>query len=98
MEISPKELCKKILTINHIGVQCDNIHDCEEMHQTIKLLDNMDKHDAIRLLMHVIHVQELQLIGADVKYDEENPFKDMVEFECMETYIKSFSPNLDTLY
>jgi hypothetical protein len=93
-----QDLCKRIMGLDHMGVQCDNIHYCEEMHQTIRELDKMDKHEAIRLLMHVIHVQQLQLVGAEVKYDEQNPFLDMVKFDYIKVYINSFSANMETLY
>ena len=93
-----QDLCKRIMGLNHMGVQADNIHNCEEMHQTIRLLDNMDRYEAIRLLMHVLHVQQLQLEGAEVKYDEQNPFLDMVKFDYIKVYINSFSANMETLY
>lgn len=93
-----QDLCKRIMGLNHMGVQADNIHNCEEMHQTIRLLDNMDRYEAIRLLMHVLHVQQLQLEGAEVKYDEQNPFLDMVKFDYIKDYINSFSANMETLY
>ena len=86
------------MVLDHMGVQCDNIHYCEEMHQTIRELDKMDKHEAIRLLMHVIHVQQLQLIGAKIDYDIENPFRDMVSFDYINDYVKNFSSNMETLY
>ena len=93
-----QDLCKKIMGLNNIGVQCDNIHDCEEMHQTIRLVDKMDRHEAVRLLMHVIHVQQLQLVSAEIKYDEQNPFKDMVNFNYVESILNNFSADMETLY
>lgn len=98
MEDVLKDLCKQIMGLDHMGVECDNIHYCEEMHQTIRLLDKMDKHEAIRLLMHVIHVQQLQLVGAKIEYHNENPFTDMVNFDYMDNTVKCFSPNMETLY
>ena len=92
-----KEICHKVMTLNHIGVQCDNIIDCENMHQVIRILDKIDSHIAIRLLMHIIHVQELQLLNAKIEYDGENPFRDMVKFEFINEYVKSFSPEMETL-
>lgn len=86
------------MRLDHMGVQCDDIHRCEEMHQTIRAIDKMDKHEAIRLLMHVIHVQQLQLVGAKIEYDAENPFKDMVDFKYITDNVKSFPHNLETLY
>jgi len=93
-----QDLCKKIMGLNHMGVQFDNIHNCEEMHQTIRLLDKMDRHEAVRLLMHVIHAQQLQLVSAEIKYDEQNPFKDMVNFDYVEGILNNFSSNMETLY
>lgn len=93
-----KELCKKIMELNHMGVQSDHIHYCEEMHQTIRLLNKMDKHEAIRLLMHVIHVQQLQLVGAKIEFDNENPFRDMVNFDYINEYVRGFSSDTETLY
>jgi hypothetical protein len=93
-----KDLCKRIMALDHIGVQCDHIHKCEEMHQTIRELDKMDRHEAVRLLMHVIHVQQLQLVGAKIEYDNQNPFNDMVNFDYINDYVKNFSPDMETLY
>lgn len=94
-----KEIVNKVMALNHVGIQCDNIHNCEEKHQVILSLDKLDKHEAIRLLMHVIHVQQLQLAGATVILDPENPFLDMSKFEYIAEYVqKSNSPNQTSLY
>lgn len=92
-----QKLCKRIMHLDHIAVQCDHLLACEEMHQTIKEVDKLDKNEAVRLLMHVIHVQQLQLAGAEIKYSEDTPFKDMVEFTGIETSVRSYSPNKETL-
>lgn len=93
-----QKIAKSVMAINHMGVQCDNIHDCENKHITILALDKLDKHEAIRLLIHVIHVQQLQLVGAKIEYDEENPFNDMDDFEHITSYVSSNSPDMETLY
>jgi hypothetical protein len=92
------EIANMILSIDHVGVQVDDIHHCEHKHQTIMALDKLDKHEAIRLLMHVIHVQQLQLAGAAVKHDPLNPFKDMVDFKYIHRYLKENSPKMASLY
>jgi hypothetical protein len=100
--MTPKEklqrIAKSVMTINHVGVQCDDIHHCENKHQTILALDKLDKHEAIRLLVHVIHVQQLQLAGAKIEFDATNPFKDMVNFNHIDSYVSCNSPVQDTLY
>ena len=93
-----KKMANMVMDIDHMGVQCDNIHKCEEKHQAILQLDKLDRYDAVRLLMHIIEVQNLQLVGAKIDYDYLNPFQDMVYFEGVETYVNSNSPNMETLY
>ena len=93
-----QDLAKKIMSLNHVGIQCDDIHYCEEMHQTLRLIDRMERHDAVRLLMHVIQVQQLQLVGANIEYEENNPFKDMVNFDYIDSDVKCYSPEMETLY
>ena len=87
-----------VMNINHVGVQCDNIHICEQKHQTILELDKMDKHEAIRLLIHVIHVQQLQIVDAKIEYSEDNPFRDMVNFAYIDDDVKCNSPTMISLY
>jgi hypothetical protein len=100
--MSKKEILQKIanaiMNIDHVGVQCDDIHKCEEKHQAILLVDKLDKHEAIRLLFHIIHVQQLQLANATIVLDETNPFKDMINFDAVENYISCNSPNSESLY
>jgi hypothetical protein len=100
--MTPKEELQKIASmvmgIDHIGVQCDDVHRCEEKHQAILAIDKLDKHDAIRLLVHIIHVQQLQLAGAKIVFDEENPFRDMVNFNHIDQYVRSNSPDMISLY
>ncbi len=93
-----KRVANMVMNIDHVGVQCDNLFKCEEKHQAILALDKLDKHEAVRLLVHVIHVQQLQLANAKIEYDPTNPFKDMVNFDCIDSYVKSNSPDMDTLY
>jgi hypothetical protein len=93
-----QKVAKQVMNIDHIGVQCDDIHCCEFKHQTILELDKLDKYQAIRLLVHVIHVQQLQLVGATVEFDKHNPFKDMVELAHIDSYVSSNSPDAETLY
>lgn len=93
-----QKIAQMVMSIDHIGVQCDNIHKCEEKHHVILTLDKLEKHDAIRLLIHVIHVQQLQLAGAKIEYDIDNPFKDMVNFKFIDDYVKCNSPEMETLY
>ena len=94
-----KRIAKNIMVIDHVAVQCDNIHDCEFKHQTILELDKLNKYEAIRLLMHVIHVQQLELAGAKIEYDKENPFIGMNEFNYISEYVhKCNSPYQETLY
>ena len=93
-----QKIANMVMGINHVAVQCDDIHKCEEKHQAILALDKLDKHEAIRLLVHVIHVQQLKLAGAKIELDPENPFKDMDDFEHIDSYINCNSPNMDSLY
>jgi hypothetical protein len=93
-----QHIANTIMSIDHVGVECDNIFKCEEKHQAILTLDKLDKHDAIRLLMHVIHVQQLQLAGAKIEYDVFNPFIGMEKFEYIEDVLKCNSPNQETLF
>ena len=93
-----QKIANMIIGIDHVGVQCDDIHKCEQKHQAILAIDKLDKHEAIRLLVHVIHVQQLQLVNAKIEFDVENPFKDMVDFNHIEEYVKCNSHNMDTLY
>ncbi len=93
-----KKIANMIMNIDHVGMQCDDIHKCEQEHQAILALDKLERHVAVRLLMHVIHVQQLQLACAKIEYDTNNPFKDMVNFDYIDSYIKCNSPEMDTLY
>lgn len=93
-----QKIAIKIMGIDHVGVQCDDIHKCEQKHQAILAVDKLDKYEAIRLLVHVIHVQQLQLANAKIEFDAENPFKEMVNFLHIEEYVKCNSPNMETLY
>jgi hypothetical protein len=93
-----QQIANMVMSIDHIGVQSDDIHKCEQKHQAILAIDKMDKHDAIRLLMHIIHVQQLQLAFAKIEFDETNPFKDMVNFKHIDSYISCNSPDMETLY
>ena len=93
-----QKLAMMVMSLDHMGVQCDNIHCCEQKHQTILALDKLDKHEAIRLLIHVIHVQQLQLIGAKIEFDESNPFMNMVMFEHIRSYVSLNSPDMESLY
>lgn len=94
-----QKIANEIMNLDHFGIQCDDIHRCEIKHQLILKLDKMSNHTAIRLLMHVIHVQQLQLLEADIEYDNNNPFKDMVNFEHIDVYVnQNNSPNQISLY
>jgi hypothetical protein len=93
-----QRIAKMVMSIDHVGVQCDDIHKCEQKHQAILAVDKLKKHEAIRLLMHVIHVQQLQLYNAKIEIDESNPFSDMVNFEYIDNYVYSNSPNMKTIY
>jgi hypothetical protein len=93
-----QRIANMIMDIDHVGVQCDDIHKNEHMHQTILATDKLDKHEAIRLLFHVIQVQQLQLANAKIEFDEENPFNHMVNFKYIEYSISANSPYMDTLY
>lgn len=93
-----QRIAKSVMSINHIGVQCDDVHHCENKHQTILALDKLDKYEAIRLLVYVIHVQQLQLCDAEIVYNDNNPFRDMLNFEHIEEHVKCNSTDVDTLY
>lgn len=93
-----KGLAGKVMQINDIGIQCDNIHDCEFRHQVIREIYKLDKYEAIRLLMHVMHVKQLTLAGAKIEYDHDNPFSGMADFEHIDCYVKGHNPDLDSLY
>lgn len=93
-----QKIANTVMYIDHVGVQCDDIHECEKMHQVILEIDKLDKHEAIRLLVHIIHAQQLLLAGADINLDKTNPFKNMVSFDCIEDYVRGYSPNVGTLY
>jgi hypothetical protein len=93
-----QKIAKLIMDIDHVGVQSDHIHKCEQKHQAILAVDKLDKYEAIRLLVHVIHVQQLQLANAKIEFDEENPFKDMVNFTYIDSYVSNNSPSMETLY
>ena len=90
-----KDLCKDIYSLDHVAIQCDDVHECQRMHNVIMTLDNMDRHEAVRLLMHVIHVQQLQIANAEIVYDTTNPFVDMTQFNHIEQYVKSYTPGVD---
>jgi hypothetical protein len=93
-----QRLARMVMDIDHVGVQCDDIHKNEQMHQTILAIDKLDKYQAIRLLVHVIHVQQLQLANAKIEFDKNNPFKDMVDFDHIECYVSCNSHDMATLY
>jgi hypothetical protein len=93
-----RDIVFNILEIDHIACQCDDIHACNFKHQVILSLDKLNKHDVIRLLMHVIEVQQLSLANAEIKLDESNPFKDMDKFNYISSIIKTNSPDMETLY
>lgn len=93
-----QRIANMFMDIDHMGVQSDNIHKCEQQHQAILAADKLDKHEAIRLLSHIIHVQQLQLVNAKIEYDEMSPFRDMVNFNYIDRVVKYNSPNTDTLY
>ena len=102
MKSTAKELraiANKVMALNHVGIQCDHIHLCEEKHQLILSLDKLDKHEAIRLLMHIIHVQQLQLAGATIVLDPENPFQDMLNLSHITDYVQECNdPNQLSLF
>jgi hypothetical protein len=102
MQTSKEDLQKiahSIMDIDHYGCQADNIHKCEQKHRAIISLDKLDKHEAVRLLMHVIEVQQLRLINVDITPDPKNPFVDMQEFRNIDIYVqKCNSPTMETLY
>ena len=85
-------MAQMVMEINHVGVQTDEPNYCFHKHEVIMRLDKMDRHEAVRLLIHVIHVQQLQLAGAKIEYDETNPFEDMVKFEHISENVKCNSP------
>lgn len=93
-----QKIANDIMNIDHVGVQLDDIHKCEQKHQAILLVDKLDKHESIRLLFHVIHVQQLQLANATIVLDEKNPFKDMTNFDHIDHYISCNSPDMESLY
>lgn len=86
------------MDINHVAVQCDDIHANEFLHQVILNLDKLDRYTSVRLLIHVIHVQQLQLANAEIRYDNDNPFKNMTDFEYIDSVVKNYSPIMETLY
>lgn len=86
-----QKIAKLIMSIDHVAVQTDSLNSCNAMQEVINILDNMDKKDAIRLLIHVIHVQQLQICDAEIKYSNDNPFKDMVNFKYIEQYINHYT-------
>lgn len=91
-------LAKRIMDIDHVGCQSDDVHENENKHQIILELDKMDKFDVVRFLMHIIEVQQLQICDAEIRYTENNPFRNMVNFEHISEYLKNNSPNQRTLY
>jgi hypothetical protein len=93
-----QSLAQRIMNLDHMGIQCDNIHHCEEKHQAILELDTLPRHQAVRLLMHIIHVQGLQLVGAEIRLDPENPFREMTRFPHIMEYLAGNSPDQETLY
>jgi len=86
-----KKIAKLIMSIDHVGVQTDSVISCNGMEEVISILDSMDKESAIRLLIHIIHVQQLQLLDAEIKYNNDNPFKDMVDFKHIGQYITNYT-------
>lgn len=92
-----QELANLVMSINHVQLQCDDIHAHEHKEMIIEKLFKLHKTEAVRLLMHVIHVQQLQLCGASIAYDVENPFKDMIDFAYIDSYVSSHYVN-DIIY
>ena len=93
-----QKIANMVMSIDHVGVQCDDIHKCEEKHQAILALDKMDKYDAIRLLVHIIHVQQLQICDAKIELTQDNPFRDMVNFDFIDEQLRCNDPGSYTLY
>lgn len=93
-----QKIANMVMNIDHVGVQCDDIHRCEEKHQAILALDKLDKHEAIRLLVHVIHVQQLKLSNSKIEYSQSSPFNDMDRFDHIENYVNSNDPSALSLY
>ena len=93
-----QRIAKMVINIDHVGSQCDDIHHCEYKHQTILELDKLDRYVAVRLLISVIEAQQLSLCGAKIELDNENPFRDMIEFNFIDMHVECNSPDDKTLY
>ena len=90
-----RKLAVQILNISHVTIQCDDAHEVDQLCVLISEVEKLPKNYAIRFLIHIIHVQQLQLANAEIKYDETNPFKEMVKFQHIISYLKSFPTEED---
>lgn len=87
-----KIIARGVMKINHVAIECGDPLENENLHLLILKIDKLARHEAVRLLTYIIHVQQLQLAGAKIVYDPKNPFRDMINFEYLDSNIKSYPP------
>lgn len=86
---TPQELALEINSISWEAKQCDDMHENEKVRFLIACLEQLPNKHAIRLLMHVLEVQNL--ISDRGWTENENPFRDMDKFEYLETALKCYN-------
>lgn len=85
-KIKLKEIAEAINEIDHDKIQLDCKNENEKRDKIYKQLETLEREKAIKLLFHVIHAQQLKLLGAEILYDYNNPCKTVIDFEFIESY------------
>jgi hypothetical protein len=81
-----KRLAQAINKIDHDKLQLDSESEHKKKERIFKELNELEKEKAIKLLFHVIHAQQLELLGAKVLYDVNNPCKTVIDFKFIDNY------------
>ena len=89
-ELQLRSLCIDIMKIDHVSCEYDDYSACRYKHELILELDKLDKHTAIRLLMHVLDVKSL----VSMSPIDGNPFLDMSDFRYLKSALNSNEPIL----
>jgi hypothetical protein len=81
-----KEIAEAINEIDHDKIQLDCETENKKRDKIFEQLDSLEREKAMKLLFHVIHAQQLKLLGAKILYDYNNPCKTVIDFEFIESY------------
>jgi len=84
--IELKDIAKAINEIDHNKLQLDWECEHEKRNEIFDILNKLEKEKAIKLLFHIIHAQQLSLLGAHIIPDDNNPCKSLIDFKYIDKY------------